>query len=162
MDETTIARVMNNSSPSAKLMFKGTYPSNTSIPVPPFTDPPCGYIVNTSKSNTKGLHWISMYYKDDVLLYYDPLRNYVLDNVGIRLNIKRLNVKRILIMPRTQHNYSIACGFFATSFLIHMATGKNYKLFFSRFDDNFMQNDSLICAEMLHKYPFLPNLCPIY
>lgn len=91
--------------------FKGTFSCNN---LPPFTPTEKRefFIVNLSKAEEKGSHFIYLEKYNDILFYWDPL-GISLHNPHIVNFLEKSKLSRVISISNTvQHINSISCGLF--------------------------------------------------
>lgn len=105
-------------------------------------------IINLSKHNTNGSHFVALFADKNILMYFDPLDNkcnnkYILK--FIRENKKKRKIKQKF--KKIQSDESIFCGYFCIAFLLSRKLNLSFKLFFSKFDyKNLKNNDSHVIS----------------
>jgi hypothetical protein len=100
-------------------------------------------IINLSKHNTNGSHFISIFADKNNLLYFDPLGEICLNKDIVNfIKENRKNRKLKQKFRKIQSFESIFCGFFCLAFLLSRKINIPFHLFFNHFDNkNLKRND---------------------
>ena len=85
------------------------------------------YVINLDKYADVGTHWISLYYKQCDIIYFD---SFGVEHVSKEIEkfIGHKNIKASIF--RIQSNNSIICGYFCIRFIDFMLAGKKLRVFF--------------------------------
>jgi len=126
--------------------FLGTFPCDI---LPDVHKQSCfSLIINLSKHNTLGSHFICIFADKTNILYFDPLGNkctnkYILKFIHENRKKRKLKLK----FKKIQSDKSIYCGFFCLAFLLSKHLNITHKIFFSRFDNkNYESNDDYVIS----------------
>lgn len=100
-------------------------------------------ILNLSKLEEEGTHFIAIYADATKLLYFDPLGNNCKNKyINNFITKNKKNRKVVKTFPTIQSDKSIFCGYFCLGFLLAMNLGDIFEDFFSIFSyDDLNQND---------------------
>jgi hypothetical protein len=101
-------------------------------------------IINLSKHNTTGSHFIAIFADKDCFMYFDPLGEKCKNKDVLKFIKTNKNNRKVLQKFRKiQSNESIFCGFFCLSFLLSRKLKFPIKIFLNKFDQkNLNQNDN--------------------
>jgi hypothetical protein len=122
--------------------FLGSFPCDLTPKVNRKTN--FSLILNLSKYNEKGTHFVAIFADEKRILYFDPLGNKC-ENKDIIKFIKenKKNRKVYKKFPKIQSDDSIFCGFYCLGFLLAMT--RKIKNFFKHFPNNpNIKNDSFV------------------
>ena len=159
MDEAVIRKIMSVC-PSTRKIFYGVYACDEKIYIPAFKKS-VGYIINTGKKGTVGIHWVAIYYNGKDVYYFDSLALSPIFYGDIYYTIQRFRPSRIITVPfRLQGITSSVCGHYCIDFMRCMASGYSFNNFISIFKpyDSF-QNDTLVCKRIASDFPFTLQYC---
>lgn len=111
---------------------------------------PCALIINLSKANHIGTHWISLYINKfghgEVLDSFGfPVRNCYIENF-IRKNCTRISYNK----KQLQHLSSNYCGLYAIIFTIYKFHGGTLRDFCEKFSLNCLINDIYIHKQYIY------------
>lgn len=138
-----IEKVMNKVSKN----FKGVYSCNT-IPNLKFYKN-FSIIVNLSRNDEQGTHWVSIFRKGKILLYYDSL-GLPLTNRDIKTFLCRINKQYDYNLFQNQCYDSYNCGFYCLFFCLMMEKGMTFDEFKALFSKNCRKNDLNIVELLTH------------
>lgn len=105
-------------------------------------------VINLSKHDTLGSHFVCIFADKNNLLYFDPLGNkcmnkYILKFIHRNKKGRKLKLK----FKKIQSDKSIYCGFFCLAFLLSKKLNISNKNFFSMFDNkNYETNDDHVIS----------------
>lgn len=119
-------------------VFQGVFPCDK---LPKKITLPCAIIINLSKSNHCGSHWVSLYINregsgDFMCSFGFQVRNSYIENF-IRKHCKRISYNK----KQLQHLSSNYCGLYAIIFIIHKMRGGTLHDFCNKFSLNCLIND---------------------
>jgi hypothetical protein len=103
-------------------------------------------VINLSKHNTSGSHFIAIFADKNNFLYFDPL-GMKCENKDILKFIKKNKKRRKMKQKfrKIQSDDSIFCGFFCIAFLISQKLSIPNDLFLKIFDKrNLLRNDKIV------------------
>ena len=125
--------------------YQGTFSSNSA----PKLKNNQSAILNFSKYGEEGTHFIAIYIKKNICLYFDPLCiNLSFIPKEIKNQLKKYD-KIENISRKIQNNSSDFCGFFCMLILISLTFSKKYLFFvLSNFKKDDLNNDK-ICIKLL-------------
>jgi len=121
----------------------------------PSKRPSC-LIANTDPANLPGQHWVAIYFDaHDNVEYFDSYGRHPSSAFAsfMKKNAKRMHVYE----KRLQSNDTFVCGMYCVYFLYYRVRG--IKNMFSRFWQNFIDNDRRICGFMYRKFRVRHNVC---
>jgi hypothetical protein len=103
-------------------------------------------IINLSKHNTNGSHFIAIFADNNIFLFFDPLGNTCTNKDILNfIHVNRKNRKLKQKFAKIQSENSIFCGYFCLAFLLNFETKKSFKYFFNIFDrKNLDRNDNIV------------------
>ena len=105
-----------------------------------------GYIVNLSKYNSQGTHWVAIIVKEKRVFYCDPLNlPFIPNDIVNRLNMSD-HVQTLAY--QVQPYNSVYCGFYAMMFVLASYFNINYNLLCSCFPQVSHKNDN-VCLDIL-------------
>ena len=148
----SLAKSLNENQINAKLRqckhYLGTFSIDelASLKIALF---PCFLIINFDDRSGKGIHWIGIRLDTSHVYVCDSLgglnpSNRLPQNLIDFLHIQAHN-KKLIISKQIQSLNSNACGYYATTFILHLNANKNFSSFLSQFSDsNFDCNDVLV------------------
>ena len=124
--------------------FLGTFPCNIL--------PECGgkekfsLIINLSKHNTNGSHFIAIFADKNIFLFFDPLGNTCRNKDILNfIHVNRKNRKLKQKFRKIQSEKSIFCGYFCLAFLLNFKTNKPLKHFLNIFNRKTLdENDNIV------------------
>ena len=99
--------------------FNGTF-SIDNIPV--FDDDVFSIIINLSKQNEIGTHFIAVYVLENKIIYFDSFGNQ-LNNSSLKRYLKKYKKPIILSKIQIQNLLSSHCGFFCIAFILCIENG---------------------------------------
>ena len=107
---------------------------------------PASYIINLSKFNQKGTHWIAVYVSENyVFIFCSFGMNYLNDGTLLSFLNSYVNKKIVCNYLQIQSITSSTCGLYVILFIFFMARKFTYKEFLSLFDfNNYLTNDDAI------------------
>lgn len=113
---------------------------------------PAGFIINTSRADEVGTHWVALYIDSRGAAYYFDSFGFPPQTMEIqyfiRLHSRRINFNK----QQLQRTNSRVCGFYATIFLYYILALKlSPSHFLSHFSYNLVINDGVI-NRMYHKF----------
>lgn len=122
-------------------IFKGVYPCDK---LPKKISLPAALIVNLSKSNHQGSHWISIYIDSRRQAEYFDSLGFAIKNWYIKdfltKNCKKISYNK----QQLQHISSNYCGLYAFNFIIYKLQGGSIADFCKKFSKNTIINDIFI------------------
>lgn len=125
--------------------FLGVFSSDT---LPDVVYDNSGLICNLSRVGEPGTHFISIYFKNNKIYYFDSLS---LDISNIYLIDYLLSFRKQIVYKRQriQNIKSVFCGFFCMYFIIKMCYDHDYSSIFSKFKKkNLIENDKIVISEL--------------
>jgi len=122
--------------------FLGSFPCDLTPKVNRKTN--FSLILNLSKYNEKGTHFVAIFADEKKILYFDPLGNKCENKDIIKfITENKKNRKVLKKFPKIQSDDSIFCGFYCLGFLLAMT--QNKKNFFKHFPNTpSLKNDSIV------------------
>ena len=100
------------------------------------------YVINLDEHSDIGIHWISLYVKNNDITYFD---SFGVEHIpkGIKAFVKKKNI--ITNIFRRQAYESIMCGYFCIGFINFMLKGQSLTEYTNLFSPNdFEKNDDAI------------------
>jgi len=122
-------------------VFKGVYPCDR---LPNTFTLPAAFVVNLSKHDEPGSHWVSLYInKEGVAFYFDSF-GFEIRNNHIKSFLKKKSKKILYNRKQLQHISSNKCGRFCCAFVIYILKQCSIEEFLSKFSINLFINDKII------------------
>ena len=120
MEENGISNVyIDKLMEKISISFNGTF-SIDNIPV--FNDDVFSIIINLSKQNEIGTHFIAVYVLENKIIYFDSFGNQ-LNNSSLKRYLKKYKKPIILSKIQIQNLLSSHCGFFCIAFILCIENG---------------------------------------
>ena len=149
MEEEGISNIyIDNLMNKISKTFWGTFSIDN---IPLIKDDIFSVIVNLSKQNEKGTHFIAVSSRKNRIIYFDSLGNQNID-ITLKKYLKKYKKQIIYSNFQLQNLFSNHCGFFCISFILCMENDislENFLKFFNR--KNLYLND-YICIEIVKFY----------
>lgn len=134
-----------------KGIFQGVFPCDK---LPRKITLPIALVINLSKSNQPGSHWVSLYIDHKGSAEYFCSMGFRVKNYYIETFLKK-NCKSITCnTQQLQHITSNYCGLYAVSFIIYKLQGGTLNSFKKKFSKNTIINDLFIHGQ----YTYYINL----
>lgn len=132
---------------SHKGVFQGVFPCDM---LPKKITLPCALIINLSKSNHAGSHWVSLYinkdkYAEFLCSFGFRVRNFYIENF-VKKHCKKISYNKIQL----QHLSSNYCGLYAIIFIIYKMQGGRLQDFCKKFSLNCLINDIYIHKQYIY------------
>ena len=136
--------------------FRGTFPIDK---IPSFKDENFSIIVNLSRENEKGTHFIAISSSKNTIVYFD---SYGVEHINLNIEkyLKKYRKKIIFSNIQLQHAFSSHCGFFCISFILSFENNIPLHKFIKMFHRKDMYLNDYICIKIittLIKYMYLRN-----
>ena len=125
--------------------FNGTF-SIDNIPV--FDDDVFSIIINLSKQNEIGTHFIAVYVLENKILYFDSFGNQVNDS-SLKRYLKKYRKSIIFSNIQLQNLLSSHCGFFCVAFILCIENGMSLDNFLKQFYRNNLHLNDYICVNII-------------
>jgi hypothetical protein len=110
-------------------------------------------VINLSKHDSKGSHFVAIFCNKNVLLYFDPLAEKCTNKFILKFieqNKKKRKIKKKF--RKIQSDDSIFCGYFCLAFLQSNYLQIPNKTFFKHFDkEQLLKNDTFV-IDFIQKY----------
>ena len=124
-----------------KNIFKGVYPCDR---LPSKFTLPAVFVVNLSKHDEPGTHWIAIFInKNGVAFYFDSF-GFDIRNDDIRDFLKKKSKRILHNKKQLQHISSNKCGLFCCAFAIAILKECSIEEFLNKFSVNLFINDRII------------------
>jgi len=104
-------------------------------------------IVNLSKHNEPGMHFVAFYRKNSELIFFDSLAIFLLP-LGIKTFIKNQKLSVVFNELRIQPAFSKYCGYYCILFILLIKT-LPFKQFLDIFDYNNLRLNDIIVLQLL-------------
>ena len=129
----------------ARRIFRGVFPRDK---LPQCVDKhrPAGYVINTGKSDTRGMHWTACYYDGAGKIEY-------MDSFGFSADMYE-DIYKFILKHSTRYTYnkrllqdvvSSMCGYYVIYFLLMKSRGVSMQKILSVFHPtNLYANDTLV------------------
>ena len=137
--------------------FEGVYSCET-IPSSLKSKDKFSIIVNLSKSNERGTHWVAIFKDKDKLIYYDPI-GFPLINPHIKAFLECIKQDYQYNLFEYQCMKSKFCGFFTILFSILMEQDMTFKQYQSLFSKNCKDNNKRVIDLLKYTIEKLYFLC---
>ena len=117
--------------------FRGTFSIDK---IPTFKDEHFSIVVNLSKENEKGTHFIGISSSKTTIIYFD---SYGIGHINIVIEkyLKQYGKEIIHSNIQVQHIFSSHCGFFCISFILCLETNITLHHFLKMFHKKLYMND---------------------
>ena len=125
--------------------FRGTF-SIDNIPV--FEDDVFSVIINLSKQNEIGTHFIAVYVLENKIIYFDSFGNQ-LNNSSLKRYLKKYKKPIILSKIQIQNLLSSHCGFFCIAFILCIENGITLDDFLKKFYRKKLHLNDYICVKII-------------
>ena len=125
--------------------FRGTF-SIDNIPV--FEDDVFSVIINLSKQNEIGTHFIAVYVLENKIIYFDSFGNQ-LNNSSLKKYLKKYKKPIILSKIQIQNLLSSHCGFFCIAFILCIENGITLDDFLKKFYRKKLHLNDYICVKII-------------
>ena len=125
--------------------FNGTF-SIDNIPV--FDDDVFSIIINLSKQNEIGTHFIAVYVLENKIIYFDSFGNQ-LDNSSLKGYLKKYKKSIIFSNIQLQNLQSSHCGFFCIAFILCIENNITLDNFLKKFYRKKLHLNDYICVEII-------------
>ena len=125
--------------------FNGTF-SIDNIPV--FDDDVFSIIINLSKQNEIGTHFIAVYVLENKIIYFDSFGNQ-LDNSSLKGYLKKYKKSIIFSNIQLQNLLSSHCGFFCIAFILCIENNITLDNFLKKFYRKKLHLNDYICVEII-------------
>ena len=127
------------------ISFNGTF-SIDNIPV--FNDDVFSIIINLSKQNEIGTHFIAVYVLENKIIYFDSFGNQ-LNNSSLKRYLKKYKKPIILSKIQIQNLLSSHCGFFCIAFILCIENGITLDDFLKKFYRKKLHLNDYICVKII-------------
>lgn len=128
-------------------IFKGVYSCNTLPNLK--SQKKFSIIVNLSRDDQQGTHWVSIFRNGKILLYYDSL-GLPLTNRDINTFLCTINKEYDYNLFQNQCYDSYNCGFYCLFFCLMVEKGMSFDEFKALFSKNCRKNDMKIVELLTH------------
>lgn len=128
-------------------IFRGVYSCNTIPDLKLHKN--FSIIVNLSRDDEMGTHWISIFRNGKILLYYDSL-GLPLTNRDINMFLRSINEQYDFNLFHNQCYDSYNCGFYCIFFCVMLENGMSFDDFKNLFSKNCRKNDMQIVELLTH------------
>ena len=108
-------------------------------------------IVNLSKQNEKGTHFIAVSSRKNRIIYFDSLGNQNID-ITFKKYLKKYKKQIIYSNFQLQNLFSNHCGFFCISFILCMENNISLENFLKIFNRKNLYLNDYICIEIVKFY----------
>ena len=125
--------------------FNGTF-SIDNIPV--FDDDVFSIIINLSKQNEIGTHFIAVYVLENKIIYFDSFGNQ-LNNSSLKRYLKKYKKSIIFSNIQLQNLLSSHCGFFCIAFILCIENNITLDNFLEKFYRKKLHLNDYICVEII-------------
>ena len=136
--------------------FKGTFSIDK---IPTYKDEKFSIIVNLSKENEEGTHFIGIMSSKDTIIYFDSYGiEYI--NLTIEKYLKKYRKKILHSNVQLQHVFSSHCGYFCVSFILCLENNIPLHKFLTIFHKKDLYLNDYICIRIITtfiKYMYLRN-----
>ena len=147
MEENGISNVyIDKLMEKISISFNGTF-SIDNIPV--FNDDVFSIIINLSKQNEIGTHFIAVYVLENKIIYFDSFGNQ-LNNSSLKRYLKKYKKPIILSKIQIQNLLSSHCGFFCIAFILCIENGITLDNFFKKFYRKKLHLNDYICNKIIN------------
>ena len=136
--------------------FRGTFSIDK---IPMFKEEKFSIIVNLSKENEKGTHFIGISVSENVVVYFD---SYGLETIDLTIEkyLKKYRKKIPHSNVQLQHVFSSHCGYFCVSFILCLENNIPLHKFLTIFHKKDLYLNDYICIRIITtfiKYMYLRN-----
>ena len=146
MEENGISNVyIDKLMEKISISFNGTF-SIDNIPV--FNDDVFSIIINLSKQNEIGTHFIAVYVLENKIIYFDSFGNQ-LNNSSLKRYLKKYKKPIILSKIQIQNLLSSHCGFFCIAFILCIENGITLDDFLKKFYRKKLHLNDYICVKII-------------
>ena len=146
MEENGISNVyIDKLMEKISISFNGTF-SIDNIPV--FNDDVFSIIINLSKQNEIGTHFIAVYVLENKIIYFDSFGNQ-LNNSSLKRYLKKYKKPIILSKIQIQNLLSSHCGFFCTAFILCIENDITLDDFLKKFYRKKLHLNDYICVKII-------------
>ena len=146
MEENGISNVyIDKLMEKISISFNGTF-SIDNIPV--FNDDVFSIIINLSKQNEIGTHFIAVYVLENKIIYFDSFGNQ-LNNSSLKRYLKKYKKPIILSKIQIQNLLSSHCGFFCIAFILCIENNITLDNFLKKFYRKKLHLNDYICVEII-------------
>ena len=146
MEENGISNVyIDKLMEKISISFNGTF-SIDNIPV--FNDDVFSIIINLSKQNEIGTHFIAVYVLENKILYFDSFGNQ-LNNSSLKRYLKKYKKSIIFSNIQLQNLLSSHCGFFCIAFILCIENNITLDNFLKKFYRKKLHLNDYICVEII-------------
>ena len=124
--------------------FRGTFSIDK---IPMFKEEKFSIIVNLSKENEKGTHFIGISVSKNVVVYFD---SYGLETIDLTIEkyLKKYRKKILHSNVQLQHVFSSHCGYFCISFILCLENNIPLHKFLKMFHEKDFYLNDYICIRM--------------
>ena len=139
--------------------FKGCYACNE---IPTFLrhEKKFSVIINLSRANEKGTHWVAVYKDHGTLIYYDPV-GFPLINSDIKLFLNSISQEHQHNLFEYQCIYSKLCGYFVMLFTLLLERDMSFTQFRNLFSNKCAKNNRIVIDLLKYTIEQLYFLCII-
>lgn len=138
---TTQIKMLLDSHPTTKPIFKGVFPSDMLPRTPKTFERPCGYVVNSDESDKPGKHWLAFFFPQDGPPEY-------FDSYGLppsKTAFLKFLKTAYQYNPRWIQSVSSAvCGQYVIFFLLKRSENISFKDIVDMFTEDTIANDVLV------------------
>ena len=125
--------------------FRGTFSIDK---IPMFKDENFSIIVNLSKENEKGTHFIGISSSKDTIIYFDSYGiEYI--NLTIEKYLKKYRKRILHSNVQLQHVFSSHCGYFCVSFILCLENNIPLYKFLKMFHKKDFYLNDYICIQII-------------
>jgi len=125
--------------------FRGTFSIDK---IPTFKDEKFSIIVNLSKENEKGTHFIGIMSSKDTIIYFD---SYGIEHINLTIEkyLKKYRKKILHSNVQLQHVFSSHCGYFCVSFILCLENNIPLHKFLTIFHKKDLYLNDYICIQII-------------
>ena len=146
MEENGISNVyIDKLMEKISISFNGTF-SIDNIPV--FNDDVFSIIINLSKQNEIGTHFIAVYVLENKIIYFDSFGNQ-LNNSSLKRYLKKDKKPIVFSKIQIQNLLSSHCGFFCIAFILCIENGITLDDFLKKFYRKKLHLNDYICVKII-------------
>ena len=116
--------------------------------IPVFNDDVFSIIINLSKQNEIGTHFIAVYVLENKILYFDSFGNQ-LNNSSLKRYLKKYKKSIIFSNIQLQNLLSSHCGFFCIAFILCIENNITLDNFLKKFYRKKLHLNDYICVEII-------------
>ena len=133
--------------------FQGTYSIDN---IPTIKNNDFSIIINLSKQNKKGSHFVAIFNKQNRIIYFDSLGSQNIHRT-LQKYIKKYKKQVTYSNIQLQHIFSNHCGFFCMSFILCLENDVTFNNFLDFFYRKKLHLNDNICIDIIkffinHKY----------